>query len=256
MPKPLLDRLKDGVVLGDGGYLLALETRGYVQAGPFTPEVTIEHPNALRALHQEFIHAGAEVLIERWGLREENSRTLLSLEATKDAIRESITGWLASQAGPGDLAIFYFAGHGAQVFDLDGDEPDGLDETLAPTDIMLLSSERDIRDDELRVWLETIPAQVLVILDSCHSGTATRGTGPMRPRILDRPLPPEGGNEPDVVRQRYDPESMADGNTSIIEVAAAGHGWASHHTPARDQRCRDRYGLYGSGIPGGDRSRR
>jgi len=62
MTKPLLDRLKNGVVLGDGGYLLALESRGYVQAGPFTPEVTIEHPNALRALHEEFIHAGAEVL--------------------------------------------------------------------------------------------------------------------------------------------------------------------------------------------------
>ncbi len=62
MAKPLLDRLKEGTVLGDGGYLLALENRGYVQAGPFTPEVTIEHPNALLALHQEFIHAGAEVL--------------------------------------------------------------------------------------------------------------------------------------------------------------------------------------------------
>ena len=62
MAKALLDRLREGVVLGDGGYLLALEARGYVQAGPFTPEVTIEHPNALRALHEEFIHAGAEVL--------------------------------------------------------------------------------------------------------------------------------------------------------------------------------------------------
>ena len=58
----VLDRLKEGIVLGDGGYLLALENRGYVQAGPFTPEVTIEHPNALLGLHQEFIHAGAEVL--------------------------------------------------------------------------------------------------------------------------------------------------------------------------------------------------
>ncbi len=62
MPASILEKLKQGVVLGDGGYLLALESRGYVQAGPFTPEVTIEHPNALRALHQEFVHAGAEVL--------------------------------------------------------------------------------------------------------------------------------------------------------------------------------------------------
>lgn len=60
--KTLLQRLQDGIVLGDGGYLLALENRGYVQAGPFTPEVTVEHPNALRALHQEFVHAGSEVL--------------------------------------------------------------------------------------------------------------------------------------------------------------------------------------------------
>jgi betaine-homocysteine S-methyltransferase len=62
MPRSILEKLRQDVVLGDGGYLLALESRGYVQAGPFTPEVTIEHPNALRALHEEFVHAGAEVL--------------------------------------------------------------------------------------------------------------------------------------------------------------------------------------------------
>jgi betaine-homocysteine S-methyltransferase len=62
MKESILAKLKKGIVLGDGGYLLALENRGYVQAGPFTPEVTIEHPNALLALHEEFIHAGAEVL--------------------------------------------------------------------------------------------------------------------------------------------------------------------------------------------------
>jgi betaine-homocysteine S-methyltransferase len=62
MPVSILEKLKKDAVLGDGGYLLALEGRGYVQAGPFTPEVTIEHPNALRAFHEEFVHAGAEVL--------------------------------------------------------------------------------------------------------------------------------------------------------------------------------------------------
>ena len=63
MPKKgILDRLRDGVVLGDGGYILELERRGYVQAGPYTPEVAIEHPEALRQLHREFLRAGAEVL--------------------------------------------------------------------------------------------------------------------------------------------------------------------------------------------------
>jgi betaine-homocysteine S-methyltransferase len=58
----ILERLARGVVLGDGGYLLELEKRGYVQAGPFTPEVVLEHPAAVSELHREYLDAGAEVL--------------------------------------------------------------------------------------------------------------------------------------------------------------------------------------------------
>jgi betaine-homocysteine S-methyltransferase len=60
--KGLLERLKEGPVLGDGGYLLELEKRGWVRAGPFTPEVALLHPGALRELHTEFREAGADVL--------------------------------------------------------------------------------------------------------------------------------------------------------------------------------------------------
>jgi len=60
--KGILERLKEGPVLGDGGYLLELEKRGWVRAGPFTPEVVLTHPEALRELHVEFREAGAEVL--------------------------------------------------------------------------------------------------------------------------------------------------------------------------------------------------
>jgi betaine-homocysteine S-methyltransferase len=60
--KGILERLREGVVLGDGGYILELERRGYVQAGPYTPEVAVEHPEALRELHREFLRAGADVL--------------------------------------------------------------------------------------------------------------------------------------------------------------------------------------------------
>jgi len=58
----ILQKLKDGPVLGDGGYLLELEKRGWVRAGPFTPEVALTNPEALRQLHIEFREAGAEVL--------------------------------------------------------------------------------------------------------------------------------------------------------------------------------------------------
>jgi betaine-homocysteine S-methyltransferase len=62
MKKGILERLKEGPVLGDGGYLLELEKRGWVRAGPFTPEVALLNPEALRQLHIEFREAGAEVL--------------------------------------------------------------------------------------------------------------------------------------------------------------------------------------------------
>ena len=62
MPKAgILERLKKGPVLGDGGYLLELEKRGWVRPGPFTPEVAVVYPDALRELHIEFREAGAEV---------------------------------------------------------------------------------------------------------------------------------------------------------------------------------------------------
>ena len=58
----ILERLSEGVVLGDGGYLLELEKRGRVRAGPFTPEVALNNPESLLELHREFRDAGAEVL--------------------------------------------------------------------------------------------------------------------------------------------------------------------------------------------------
>jgi betaine-homocysteine S-methyltransferase len=60
--KGILERLAEGVVLGDGGYLLELEKRGWVRGGPFTPEVVLSRPQAVRELHTEFREAGADVL--------------------------------------------------------------------------------------------------------------------------------------------------------------------------------------------------
>ena len=51
--KGILDRLQSGVVLGDGGYIIELEQRGYVVTGAFTPEISVTHPDAVRELHRE-----------------------------------------------------------------------------------------------------------------------------------------------------------------------------------------------------------
>ncbi|XP_071755821.1 betaine--homocysteine S-methyltransferase 1-like isoform X1 [Centroberyx gerrardi] len=59
----ILERLNAGeVVVGDGGYVMQLERRGYVKAGHWTPESAVEHPEAVRQLHREFLRAGADVI--------------------------------------------------------------------------------------------------------------------------------------------------------------------------------------------------
>uniref|UniRef100_F7DS96 Betaine--homocysteine S-methyltransferase n=1 Tax=Ornithorhynchus anatinus TaxID=9258 RepID=F7DS96_ORNAN len=59
----ILERLNGGkVVIGDGGFVFALEKRGYVKAGPWTPEAVVEHPEAVLQLHREFLRAGSNVM--------------------------------------------------------------------------------------------------------------------------------------------------------------------------------------------------
>lgn len=60
--KTLLQRLKEGPVLCAEGYLFELERRGYIQAGAFVPEVVLTNPEAVAALHREFVMAGSDVV--------------------------------------------------------------------------------------------------------------------------------------------------------------------------------------------------
>src|SRR2546421_342814 len=87
--KAITELLKSGTVIGDGGYLIELERRGHVDSGSgrervgtgrgsgqFTPEVAIEHPDALRELHREFLASGSQVLqaLTSFGTREKLAR--------------------------------------------------------------------------------------------------------------------------------------------------------------------------------------
>merc|ERR1719247_2605473 len=49
-------------IIGDGGFVFELEKRGFVKAGPWTPEATCEFPNAVKQLHMEYARAGADVM--------------------------------------------------------------------------------------------------------------------------------------------------------------------------------------------------
>jgi len=61
-PTDIISRLKRGeVILGDGSYVVTLEKRGYVKAGDWTPEASVENPEGVKTLAREFAMAGADI---------------------------------------------------------------------------------------------------------------------------------------------------------------------------------------------------
>jgi len=92
---------------------------------------------------------------------------------------------LANVTATGDTAVFYFSGHGSQAPDIDGDEQGGHDEIFLPSDAKnwkgaIGAVENAIVDDELREKMTAITqdgAQLVGIVDACHSGTGFRAIG-------------------------------------------------------------------------------
>lgn len=167
-----------------------------------------------------------DALVGRWGFPEEQVRTLLNGEATRAAMEEGVTGWLAGNARPGDNVVIFFAGHGAQMWDEDGDENDGLDETLAPADVSPTDTGRDISDDTFAEWLRTLPTtNVVVVLDNCSSGTGTRDVTPFsRARRLGRDvhrMERPAGAATRALAGEPDQSGFEAGGTPVLELAAA-----------------------------------
>jgi betaine-homocysteine S-methyltransferase len=105
MPDGILERLARGPVLGDGGYLLELEKRGYVQAGPFTPEVSLTHPEALAELHREFLLAGAEVLQTLTFYASENKLATVGLAGKVEELNRAAVRIARRVAAEGDALV-------------------------------------------------------------------------------------------------------------------------------------------------------
>lgn len=102
------------------------------------------------------------------------TKTLINEQATPQKIRQGLL-WLKLHGHQKEnVLVFYYSGHGAQIEDTDGDETDGKDETLFPYAKDPRNPKHHIVDDELRRFSEQVVARVFFILDSCHSGTATK----------------------------------------------------------------------------------
>ncbi len=96
------------------------------------------------------------------------SHLLLTKKATRKAVLD-LFNEAAKSLKSGDILFTSYSGHGGQVPDVDGDEDDGKDETWCLYDGELI-------DDEIFYALTKFKAgvRVLVLSDSCHSGTVLR----------------------------------------------------------------------------------
>jgi hypothetical protein len=124
------------------------------------------------------IEAVAAVLTERYEFDPAHVRRLTSApDNTREGILTAL-GQLIEQTQGDDVCVVYYAGHGSQAPDVDGDEDDGLDETIVPSDSGRGNYEvRDIVDDELHshiVALAERTPHATFIFDSCHSGSVDR----------------------------------------------------------------------------------
>lgn len=100
------------------------------------------------------------------------STVLLTKKGTRASVLAGIRQ-AAKALRKGDLFFLTYSGHGGQVPDVSGDEPDKNDETWCLYDGQLI-------DDELYLELSRFVAgvRILVLSDSCHSGSVTRAAPP------------------------------------------------------------------------------
>lgn len=118
---------------------------------------------------------------------------------TLGAIRTAFAD-LTAKVQPGDFVYLHFSGHGTQAPALNPeDELDGLDEMFLPVDIGPWSDttgtvENALVDDEIGQMLDGLRAKgadVWVVFDACHSGTATRSAPSGDEEVRTRQLAPE-----------------------------------------------------------------
>lgn len=135
---------------------------------------------------------------------------LLDEQATRQGIKIGLNNLLVSNP---DIAVATYSGHGTQVLDTSGDEPDGYDEALYVYDGELV-------DDELReiiVNTRNKQTSLICIIDSCFSGTVTRMLPSKQkkavPRFIPNPKLPKGFPRARRMFEYEMPEILLSGST-------------------------------------------
>ncbi len=130
------------------------------------------------------------VLITRFDQKSGNTPQITTLLTPRTTTRTAILSAmqsLISKTQPGDIVYIHYSGHGSQI--PDSSKPTGLDYALVPCDYKDPSDPSTVTNWEqatneisgatLGSYLAKIsarhPSEIIVSIDSCHSGEPTRG---------------------------------------------------------------------------------
>lgn len=102
-------------------------------------------------------------------------KTLLNEKATFDNIMKGIH-WLLDGGEPGDVAFHYHSGHGTEITDTSGDEPNRYDQAIIAYDSDWDNGKMIIDDILYKEYSQNAVKGMLseTFFDTCYSGTATR----------------------------------------------------------------------------------
>jgi hypothetical protein len=137
--------------------------------------------NPVRGSEEDAL-ATREFIKRQYGFLDGEIRLLVGPQATRRAILDSFKEWLVEGTQPGERVFFLFSGHGSRLKDDDGDErlanpDDSMDETIVPFDVDERPASQ-IRDDEINQLVAALAGRMVVmVFDSCHSGTISRALG-------------------------------------------------------------------------------
>ena len=154
-------------------------------------------------------------------LREQYQFDDIYLIKNEDAVKTNVTTcWVEAvkNSVAGDVLVFQYSGHGSYVPDKNGDEQDGKDECICLYDSFLI-------DDEIREIMSKVVdgVHVVVIFDSCFSGTATRMfSGNDQPYKKARFIAPKESVSPLAKTQKTIRESIATDEEGMKEIYLSG----------------------------------
>ena len=120
-------------------------------------------------------------IAELMGFAGGDVKVLLNQHATYANVKGALGSWVRDGVKPEDPVLIYFSGHGTRVPDPEPGQAGGVDDALVMHDVQraTLQGRASLKNvligHEFGAALAAIPSQhVLVLVDACHSGSATR----------------------------------------------------------------------------------